>query len=74
MCVLHAHFVKSEASNRSKVSIGTPAVSGKYRQNFPRCLFFYLQDYFAPYFVRHVIHDSHFVLLRDGVYAACRFC
>lgn len=95
MCVLHAHFVKSEASNRSKVSIGTPAISGKYWQNetdkklslgrfifaficsiyiFPRCLFFYLQDYFAPYFVRHVIHDSHFVLLRDGVYAACRFC
>lgn len=36
--------------------------------------FFYLQDYFAPYFVRHVIHDSHIVLLPDGFYAACRFC
>lgn len=38
---------------------------------FSSLSFFYLQDYFTPYFVRHVIHDSH---LRDGVYAACRFC
>lgn len=46
---------------------------------FVQFIFFLVVFFFICRTILHhilcvVIHDSHFVLLRDGVYAACRFC